>query len=483
MIKLLILLVFFLNFTKCLNEQKNLIFVMADDLNIWVDPYKDKSYANTPFFREFSKESIVFKNFHASTPLCNPSRVSTWYGLHGRKTNVLTNGNFFSLPNKSLFKVLKDNGYYNMGFGKLFHNQEYKKNFYFDLYPGAFVSDLPLRWPFNIHDPTSPSYVDLFNLPPSGSYYYKNETVMNSHFWFNNFVVPHLRGNYKLDKPFALFFGFSKPHAPRFCPLKYRNKNDPPSITEDAINDIMDLSNSSLNLHDTKLNLFKNIHGSGYDYSLEFIRSYKTCIGYIDNIMEKMMEELKNGPYANNTIVIFTSDHGYALGDKQWFGKDYPYKTVTQIPFFVKPAYDSFNKTVGVIGVVESLHKTVESLHTTIDIFPTILDLLNITRPNDITLHGKSFIDEINMPDNIPIKKTYADVTTFNQEKNIMINGLYYNNIWHWIRFTNLNTGEKEYELYKIDIDENEINNIANEKPNKVQWLENFYNNIYYKDY
>lgn len=125
----------------CAGKRPNLLFIMADDLNVWMDPYFQST--ETPNLKRLANKGIVFKNFYTSSPVCNPARTALWYGIDPSATNITDNEQtilnlYPQMLGKSLHYTLKNANYFVVGMGKLYQQlQVYPELGGFDDYPGA----------------------------------------------------------------------------------------------------------------------------------------------------------------------------------------------------------------------------------------------------------------------------------------------------------------------------------------------------------
>ena len=111
-------------------SKPNVLFIAVDDLNNWITPIDGFSNAKTPNFDRLAAKGVTFTNAHCQAPLCGPSRASLMTGLRPSTTGIygMTPDNKIRREENSATKDItflpeyfKNNGYYTMGIGKLFH--------------------------------------------------------------------------------------------------------------------------------------------------------------------------------------------------------------------------------------------------------------------------------------------------------------------------------------------------------------------------
>ncbi|HKK60992.1 MAG TPA: sulfatase-like hydrolase/transferase, partial [Bacteroidales bacterium] len=237
------------------------------------------------------------------------------------------------------------------------------------------------------------------------------------------------------DKPLFLALGFSKPHDPFVAPKKYFDmysveECNPPEVPENW-NPVYPYSFHG-NAHKTFMNF------SDRD-KREFLRSYYACTSFMDAQLGKVMKALEESGALENTLVVFFGDHGYHLGEHDWWNKVTVYEKGTKAPFIV--AGSGVNKKG-----VES-----DAMFEFIDIYPTLADMANLEAPEH--LEGKSFKSVIENPSE-PFRSEVRAITRRGDFFGTMVK----NKDWRYIEWDN---GEKGQELYNQHTDPVEYNNLA----------------------
>ena len=207
----------------------------------------------------------------------------------------------------------------------------------------------------------------------------------------------------KANKPFFLTAGFISNHLPFNAPKKYwdlyeRDLIEQPEnfnyIPEGAPN--MSISNWP------EMRAYSNIPKKGQvsdSVAIDLIHGYYATISYVDALIGKILDELKEQKLDHNTIVILVSDHGYNLQEHTQWAKFTSYNTSTQVPLVI---YNPFSKAKGTTNALTSL----------VDIYPTIAELCGLGVPKN-QLNGTSLAPVLNNPNlegksHVFIKKTNA---------------------------------------------------------------------------
>ncbi|MEC8613846.1 MAG: sulfatase-like hydrolase/transferase [Verrucomicrobiota bacterium] len=155
------------------------------------------------------------------------------------------------------------------------------------------------------------------------------------------------------SSPFLMIVGMNRPHAPFYAPKEFfdlfrdaqgnntvslpphlPNTNDLDDIPEIAkgrpFGSLLDRG------YQSGMNKYKQDYGNGAnEWWLNFVQGYLACVAFADHQVGVIWDALQASDYANNTIVIVTSDHGYHLGEKDHSSKTTPYEETTRVPLVI----------------------------------------------------------------------------------------------------------------------------------------------------
>jgi len=190
-----------------------------------------------------------------------------------------------------------------------------------------------------------------------------------------NWIVNKIKEleNTKPSKPFFLGVGFVKPHTPLYAPKKYFDmfplegillpeiKNG--DIDDTHYKDVYPPSEMGLSYYNKLMLSYPESEGLK-----KFLRAYLACIAFMDDQVGKVLNALENSKFSENTIVVFTSDHGWQMGQKEYLYKNSPWEESTRIPMIIKTP----QKQLGEVQEPVSL----------IDIYPTLIDLCKLQKTN-----------------------------------------------------------------------------------------------------
>jgi iduronate 2-sulfatase len=239
-------------------------------------------------------------------------------------------------------------------------------------------------------------------------------------------------------KPFFIALGLQKPHVPFLAPDKYFDL-----YPYDKIRYQIDRPNMWDFLPPSALS--KRYEAFGFEFSKEnhilrkeYIQAYHACVSFIDAQLGLVMDSLKKQGLWDDTIIIFTSDHGYHLGDHFIWGKVTLFDIGAKVPFIVRAP-----------GLSKSGANS-EAMVELIDIYPTLTDLAGLEAPNH--LQGTSLRPLLGNPERLG-KKKYAYSVVTRGPKNLGY--ALRNQNWRYGKWPD---GE---ELYNLRNDPQEKNNLA----------------------
>lgn len=417
------------NSDKTTQDKKNVLFIIVDDLNTTVGCY-DHPVVKTPNIDNLAKNGIKFTQAHCNFAVCGPSRGSLLTGVRPGNLGITDNrtplqdvlGDRVTLP-----YLFKQNGYHTVSIGKIFHGNH---NGHGDVKAWDEI--------YNFEDTElgkTGKRRNMTNNKIKWCYWQMREgTDLDQQDGQNAQKAIEVLKT-QSDKPLFLALGFSKPHDPFCAPKKYFDmyaieECTPPEVP-DTWKPVYPYSFHG-NAHETFMNF------SDQDKH-EFLRAYYACTSFMDAQLGKVMKALEESGELDNTLIVFFGDHGYHLGEHEWWNKVTVYEKGTRAPFIMAGS-----------GVHK---KGVESdaMFEFIDIYPTLADMAGLQAPEH--LEGKSFKSVITNPSK-PFRSEVKALTRRGDFFGAMVK----NNDWRYIEWDN---GKKGRELYNQHTDPIEYNNLA----------------------
>ena len=275
---------------------------------------------------------------------------------------------------------------------------------------------------------------------------------------------------YNKNKPFLLTVGFVRPHSPYYAPVEFFqspyvpplnevqlapiNDNDYSDITGPVNNTDQDLAQSS---GWWKYTQYKNMgidaYGDAEQAMKEFTQAYLACVAFMDAQVGKILDAIEESSDANvrdNTLIIFTSDHGYHLGEKLYIFKQSPWEESCRVPFVVSGP-----------GVVSNQVCTTPI--SLVDIYPTCIDFAEMEAPHE--LDGNSLRPLLANPSSGTWDGPQYSVSGIGSSASVTQNAVAPYSEQHFsirtqqYRYIYYRNGEEE--LYDHYVDPNEWNNLV----------------------
>jgi len=410
--------------------QPNVVMIVIDDQNDWIGCLKGHPQARTPHIDGLAKRGTVFLNAHCQSPLCNPSRTSVMTGLRPSSTGVY--GLSPSLRDaEDLASVttmpqhFRNHGYETLMSGKIYHGDYGRKpaDQEFDAVgPPAGIGPTPAS-PL-VKTPGGHPLVDW------GTFPHRDEDKGD---WkLASWTVDQLQQSH--DTPFFLSVGFFLPHVPCYVTQKWYNLFPDDSLQLPPVldDDRSDTPPFSWYLHwklpEPRLRFLREA-----SQWKNLVRSYLASTAFIDSQVGRILDALDASPFAENTVVVLWSDHGWHLGEKAITGKNSLWERSTHIPLIFA-------------GPKIAAGATCEQPAELLDLYPTLAELCAL--PTQEHLEGHSLVPQLT---NAAAARDWPAITTHNHD-NHGIRSL----DWRYIRYADGNE-----ELYNLRDDPHEWNNVA----------------------
>ncbi|MCT4589378.1 MAG: sulfatase [Carboxylicivirga sp.] len=316
-------------------KRPNLVFVFADQLRADVLAYAGDSKAITLNLDVFTRDAVRFTNAVSVSPVCTPYRSSLLTGKYVSSTGMVINELNMSLNHRTIAHVLNDAGYNCAYVGKMHlndrHSRSYKKGperFGFDDYWAgySFHHESYKAYYYTDGEEGQEKRIDL-----SGKYGPEE---------FTSLACDYMTAATKKDKPFAMFLSWNPPHdpwtknnVPADCYEKFATTRfDLPANFKDEPDPYMDRFPHLFFKGDSAWQ-YEFIHGEGYQ---ETMRCYYAMVHSIDQQFGRIINRLDELGIADNTIVVFTSDHGEMFTSQGRMFKLCFYEEAARIPLLVR---------------------------------------------------------------------------------------------------------------------------------------------------
>ena len=413
------------------NKKPNILFLMTDQHSMRVLGSYGNQIIKTPNLDKLANEGVVFKSNYSQNPICLPSRASLITGKMPSSLGIFGNDGILS-EKTTMATVFKAQGYEVAWLGKEHWGATNAEVGFGNLNAEA-------------HEAFKEKYRPLNNLRknigrlPQNASAYKLSENEDYEALVTDHAIKFLENN--TTKTFFLGVSFKKPHFPFMCHQKYfdlyKDIVDMPEVTPDMI--------EALSINEKKtIEKYKLDEMSSAE--IKHARAmYYGMVTYIDEQFGRVLEKLNELGLRENTIIVYTSDHGEMAGEHGlWYKNSFLEASVAA------PLIFSYPKTLPV-------NKKINASSMLLDIFPTLCDLSDIGQPND--LEGKSLLPLMSGIENADNSDRVAYSEMYRSSTGIMVR----KGKWKYIRYNS----EKEY-LYDIDTDPREINNLINSTQHQV---------------
>lgn len=418
----------------------NVLFIAIDDLNSCLDRMHGETVVQTPNINRLADSGVFFMNAHCAAPACGPSRAAVLTGVAPANSGVYSNSqdwreNTMLKEHATIPQHFKDNGYTVMGGGKVYHASSFSELQRAGLFdPRPWDEYYPSKTQQMLEDEVPPQQ------QPNGAM-----KQFSGHFeWAATDMTPEETGDGQVvgwaskvlatphDRPLFLAVGIYHPHYPWYTPKKYFDLHpmDTLSLPEIPSDDMADLPPAGKKMGNDRYHKMLLANGEWEEY----VRGYNAAVSFTDDMVGRLLTALKNGPHADNTVVVLWSDHGYHNGQKQRWEKYALWEQTTRVPLIFASPDRAFKPG------------TCDQPVSLLDIFPTLNELCGL--PKAAALDGESLVPLLKQPNQYTGR---AVVITTNLRAHAVRTEQ-----WRYIRYAN---GDEE--LYNQKKDPKNFRNLA----------------------
>jgi arylsulfatase A-like enzyme len=354
------------------DRRPNFLFIMSDDHASHAMSCYNSRINETPALDRIAEGGMRFDNCFCTNSICTPSRAVILTGTYNHVNQVTTlatkmDGRLLTFP-----KLLRKAGYQTAIVGK------------WHLGHGG------------IHDPTGFDYWNV--LPGQGLYHNpvmiemgEEKTIQGyATDLITDYSLKWLRGR-DASKPFCLFCHHKAPHRPWEPDEKHATMYDDVDIPEPETFDD-DYSNRARAAAEAKMRIDRDLtprdlkqpvpegltpkEEKSWKYQ-RYIKDYLRCIASVDDNVGRLLDYLDREGLSEDTVVIYTSDQGFFLGDHGWYDKRFMYEESLRMPFIIRYPREIEPGTINADMILN------------VDFAPTFLDYAGIDIPE--AMQGSSF--------------------------------------------------------------------------------------------
>jgi iduronate 2-sulfatase len=368
-------------------DRPNVLFIAVDDMRVQLGCYGDK-HVHSPNIDRLAKRGTLFERAYCQQAVCNPSRTSLLTGVRPEFLGIWDLPTHFRQRFPAIGPLpqhFKAHGYHTENIGKIYHNWRQ------DDYKGDAPSwSVPAMLHYARHgddkaetDGVAPA--DGHKTPKCEMRDVPDEAYFDGRVAASAVeALGRLKGQ---EQPFFLAVGFWKPHSHFNAPKKYWDLYDREKVSLPS-NPLPPKDVPEIALHDSReiLRSFKD-RPDGKPTEREVIdlrHGYFANISYVDAQVGKVVAALDANGLADNTVIVFWSDHGFHLGEHGLWAKTSNFELDAHVPMIIaQPGQKEGRRARGLVELL--------------DLYPTLVDLCGLPTPAH-PLNGKSLVPLLNDP-------------------------------------------------------------------------------------
>lgn len=390
-------------------EKPNILFIMSDDHAYQAISAYGCGLNHTPNIDRIAKEGVLFSKGFVTNSICAPSRAVMLTGKHSFVNGKVDNLQPFNWDQDNFAKQLQKSGYQTAMVGKIhinglpqgfdysnvlpgqgqYYNPDFIENGIKKKYHGyctSITTDIALNWLETKRDRKKPFLLLYHQKAPHRTWMpekkylnkFDNKIFTPPANFFDNYdkrpvAASHEMGIYEhLDLVYDLKMldkeGDIKTKYRKYAQSMYERMDSTQKSSWDAHYKPLIADFKAKGLKGRELALWK------YD---RYMKDYLSTIQSVDDGVGQILDYLDENELSENTIVVYTSDQGFYLGEHGWFDKRFMYEESFRTPILMR-----YPKEIKAGGVVDQLIQN-------LDFAPTFLDYAGVDIPNDI--QGESF--------------------------------------------------------------------------------------------
>ncbi|MDQ0671627.1 choline-sulfatase [Pseudomonas sp. W2I6] len=361
-------------------KRKNILFIMADQMAAPMLPFYGPSPIKLPNLSRLAAEGVVFDAAYCNSPLCAPSRFTLVSGQLPSKIGAYDNAADFPADVPTYAHYLRRLGYRTALSGKMHfcgpdQLHGYEERLTSDIYPADY------GWAVNWDEPdVRPSwYHNMASVLQAGPCVRTNQLDFDEEVVFKaqQYLFDHIREDG--DQPFCLTVSMTHPHDPYTIPKPFWDLYDDNDIPLPATPPQADLDPHSqrllkvYDLWDKPLPLNK---------IRDARRAYFGACSYIDSNVGKLLQTLEDTGLADDTIIIFSGDHGDMLGERGLWYKMHWFEMAARVPLLISaPGQFAADRVTAAVS--------------TADLLPTLVELAGGELDPRLALDGRSLVSHL----------------------------------------------------------------------------------------
>lgn len=443
---IIIFLVQNLSYGQESSKKLNVLFIISDDLTTTALSGYENTMCYTPNIDRLASQGMNYKRAYCQFPVCGPSRASLMFGYYPSATKTygyISGRENVGNERDSWAQLFKRNGYYTARISKIFH-----MGVPGDIEKGSNGTDDEESWTERFNSPgpewKAEGEAELVQNNPYGIKPKRGGNVMTIVKADGDDLI-HSDGKTAekacqlirehKNEPFFIAVGFVRPHVPFVAPKNYFEPYPheqmvlPPMVE----NDWDDIPVAGIN-YVTSVNAKMT-----NEQEKKAVAGYYAAVSFMDAQVGKVLNTLDEEELDDNTIVIFTSDHGFHLGEHRFWMKVSVHEESVRVPLIIKMP----GKKPGICN----------SLTELLDLYPTVAELAGLEYSPHI--QGKSIVRSLDDP-SFEVRDMAFSVSQRNGHMAFLLRS----KKWAYIQYDE--DAESGMELFDMEYDSKQYNNLAN---------------------
>ena len=322
--------------SRASKERPNILLLMGDQHRGDCIGADGNKAIHTPNLDRIAGEGVIFRCAYSTTPTCTPARAALLTGLSPWRHGLLGYGRVGEKYPIEMPRALRDAGYYTMGIGKMhWHPQRNPHGFHRVLLDESgrvessdFTSDYRLWFKSEASDLNPDATGIGWNDYPAKPYALPER--LHPTRWTSDVAVNFLK-NYDQSGPFFLKVSFARPHSPYDPPKRWMDKYADADLPKAVVGK---WAQRYAQRNSPKDDIW---HGDlGADQVRSSRQGYYGSVSFVDEQIGRILEMLEQRRWLDQTLIIYTSDHGDMTGDHNLWRKSYPYQQSARIPMLMQ---------------------------------------------------------------------------------------------------------------------------------------------------
>jgi len=379
-----------------MDQQPNVLLVLTDQHSFRylgaLDAERGGETVDTPALDRLAHSSVTFETTYCPVPLCTPSRYAILTGREAPSAGAWNNASVLSSSSTTLPMTLSDNGYETYLEGKM----HFGGTVQFGGFDHRTYGDFTGRAGHQAEPPTQYSHPPDYRrlLSEVGATRIPESLLQEKRTAEESLSALKEHRHEQSGQPWFLCASFSRPHWPRTAPERFINRYWPDDVPEPAV------TSSDTNDHPLVRACADRTFANelSREETLRARAGYFAAVEYIDEIIGEFIARLEYTGLLENTIVIYTSDHGELAGEHGLWEKRTWHEAATRVPLFIQlPSHRQGEKPPSTVRTPVSL----------LDLYPTLCGLMGATPPDD--LDGRDLSTAVETGSEPPDKPVQVD--------------------------------------------------------------------------